>query len=482
MSFSKTIETLEKCDQKSQIYLEDILGVITKDLYDDIKNSSSATMDKLPVNNEDEYILYLNSLIGFARRSYDNNKELITEDKRAARWEKENKKLNEFTDRIDGLNEDIEKFKKKLSEVETKENEYNSILAEKKDLNDQIREKNELLAELDSKVKEADQIKLIITELADVKIPNCDADIYKLKENEKDLLEKYERFSKEIGEVLIGKRDDALKKLESKQKLNDRVYEEWSEALDKQKTLEEETRQYKSSIEESNIKAEEAAKEIDCLKNEEQRIADNIEELEKNRIAEEEKKKAMDSEFIQISEKLEMAATERNERSKTLEELEVQLNDALSTVDAQKLELDELVSRITSSNNKATELREEIKRKNDENVQIQSDIDVLVKDLEKQMKEYRDLCLDYSINKSKRSNATINHIIQVKQYNIIHENYKKFIAALLEDDDLKESLSQVNDEDLRKALEEKEYELDKLLREELNAFSKLLKKYDIELE
>ena len=68
MSFSRTIGALEKCGDRKTLTLEDILGIITVDLFGDISSTSGSTVTDLSVFDETRYSKYFVSLVKYVRR------------------------------------------------------------------------------------------------------------------------------------------------------------------------------------------------------------------------------------------------------------------------------------------------------------------------------------------------------------------------------------------------------------------------------
>ena len=82
MSFSRTIGALEKCDKKEILNLEDILGIITVDLFNDIRDTRGTAVVDLPISDETQYSKSIISLIKFVRRFAEKHQDILSRENR----------------------------------------------------------------------------------------------------------------------------------------------------------------------------------------------------------------------------------------------------------------------------------------------------------------------------------------------------------------------------------------------------------------
>lgn len=485
MSFNRTIGALEKCGDRKTLTLEDILGIITVDLFGDISSTSGSTVTDLSVFDETRYSKYFVSLVKYVRRFAEKHSDILSRENRLATWEKENNKISEVTGDIDKIDEDIQRIEAKLSELKSKEDEYKKRLAEKDALDEQIMIKTQLLSELDAKVREADEIESIINDLRTVKIPEINSLLGILEGNKSEFIAVLERYNSEVSNILSEQRDQALDVLRSTQSEFEGILSDWTDAEEKCGELRNQSEQYSSAINSSKEKAENLRRMIDLMAEEHDSITAEIAELEERRQKEETSIQTVKAEADEAAALLEKAISENLSIGNVRDEFKQRLEDKKKEKEGLDQEIESLGRSITDYETEAGRLEKEIFDIRSNNSDIISKIDRFKAQIleEKQkyddslnkMKNYR---LEYMISKKRADAHFKDYEIFLKKYADIQSDYGKIIGDFLNDESLKERWTSLTDENLMISLNSKKNELDSLLKIELASIAELLRQYD----
>lgn len=485
MSFSRTIGALNKCGDSKTLCLDDILGIITSDLFDDIKITCGNTVVDLPVSNETLFIEYFLRLLLYVRKIAEKNQDILSENNRIAALENEYKKIDTLIGDIKDIEAEIKRMETALFELKSMEDEYKGKLAEKKSLEEQTVMKKQLLSELETKVSEADEIDNIIEDLSNVKIPEMDSYISGREETKLELISGIEKYNAEISRILSGHRDEALHELKASTDDFESIKSDWIDAETENKALVNQSEQYSSMIKKAVEDAEKLRTTLQLLMNEQELHNTELTKLEKRRQEEEAKTKEIKADSDRAAELLEKAISENLSISGVRDEFSQRLEDRKKEKEKLDLEIESLGESIKNYESEAARLQTEISEIKSNNSEVLDKINGFkarileenskYQDSISKMKNYRN---EYVISKARADSNIKKYEIFLREYANIQSDYGRIIGDFLGDERLQERWPSLTDEDLRVRLNEKKNELDSLLKIELASISELLRQYD----
>lgn len=483
MSFNRTIGALEILSDKQNLGLEDVLGLITVDLFGDSSNTCGVqNVVKMPVYNETDFGTSFISLVKFVRRFADAYKEILAREHFASEWEDENNRIAGRVGDIDKIEKDIKRLKTTLSELSAKEETYRKKLAEKKAIDEQIADKTQLLSELDHKNKEAEDIERVIKDLKDIKLPSIDSYVHNRKTDMRTLVEGYESFSNQINHILADNHEEIFKGLQELKQENDRLCIEAKDASDRCKELKKQSSEYDELIHQYGRQTDEITESIRILKDEERAAKDRSIELEEQRREEEHKKLELDNEVSRLSILFDSAKVERDKAKADRDNAERILNETKK----EEASLKDITKNTEREINKLQEIIGEITQKNGDTIKLIEDLKKKIQEKEQQYavksKELSDSRSQYNLSKTKMALQERNYQEQLIILKRNNDHYSKIINSFLEDQQLINQLSGTDEAELRAnnfdILKTKKQKLDELLKEELTAVSNLLREIE----
>lgn len=491
MNFGTILQALEAKQEKNEneFTMDDLLGLVV-DLFNDVdrslKNASIQGVEKLEdifVEDEKRFVRNLCKLAMSFGRIYHNNLKYFSEDSiTAIRSRAINELMDvhkaaiDLEDKLDDVNKKEKEIEAKRNELQKQNDELGKQLQNLEFLNCKIEQLEGLKCAYEDKLEKSRTIQNDINSYCEIRIPELDEEINRVKKEFDELEQIYSELQKSY-DIEVKKTNDIRVLRKEKEKETENIREERNilqqqlcEEERKKQELEADTKCLRENVEKlgndiNNLKQQEQniKKQIELITEKKTTLEDDVRNLKVNQNYLEAEREKIHSDYDRIKK-------EHDDIRHKAEELEEKRTELIQEIDSYK-------SQCESERKIIEDCNQEISCYEKQFECIKKEQEERRKDITEQKKRLEDAIIELFIYKINLERLFRNYQIQHEHLENKQMQIATQIKILLDDDVIKKEWMYSID-DLRMSLLNKSENMNEQIKKETKLFEKILMKLE----